>query len=221
MLAAMPVPPSGLGGRTVNLRPVVQALDALRRHPAPALLVVAVLAASLTLLGVWALAREQVELLERWYLDGVPADQGGGVEQAMSAQLVSLIHWGRSALTAFVLGGILALLVAVQVTTGVATMTRRADVRAMRAEGASRSEIRVSLLAQAATLGVAGALVAFAMLGIGTWLLMREPSRQAVFASLPMVGAGELWSLLPYLVVVGVAACGTGGLLAQRTLLPR
>ena len=48
----------------------------------------------------------------------------------------------------------------------------------MRVVGASRSEIRISLLAQAATLGVAGALVAFAMLGAGTWLLMREPSRR-------------------------------------------
>jgi cell division protein FtsX len=220
MLAVMPVPPSGLGGRTLNLRPVVQALGALRRHPAPALLVVAVLAASLTLLGVWALASQQVKLLEAWYVNGIPPDQGG-VEQAMSSQILSMLHWGRGALAAFVLGGVLALLVAVQVSTGVATMTRREDVRAMRVEGASRTEIRLSLLAQAAALGLAGALVAFGMLGTGTWLLMREPARQTVFASLPMIGAGELWALLPVLLVVGVAACAAGGLLAQRALLPR
>jgi cell division transport system permease protein len=155
-------------------------------------------------------------MLEDWYSSGLPL--GRGTEAAMAAKLLG---WGREALAAFVAAGILALLVAVQVAMGVTRMTRRDDVRELRVTGASRSAIRWSFLAQGAALGLAGALVAFVLVGLGTWLLMRRPAAEPAFDSLPMVGLSELLRVLPVLVVTGLAASGVGTLLGARDLLRR
>jgi cell division protein FtsX len=219
MLAPMRTPGSLNPARTLSAsRLVVEAGRGLRRHPLPTLLVVAVVAVSLTLVGASALASEQARLLDHWYRDRMPIDRPGA-DSMMTRQLLPLLAWGRNALGASLVAAAFAVALTVMVSMRVAALTRHDDVRAMRVVGASRADIRLSLLTQATATGLAGALLAFAVLRLGTWLVMRGPQRQAALDGLPMVGPSDLLAVLPILVVTGVAACWAGGLLAQRTLM--
>jgi cell division protein FtsX len=196
---------------------VVGACMDLRRHPRSTLAVVASVAASLVLLGAAALGSAQVGLVEHWYRDGLVAGQPGP-DSALARQLLPLLAWGRGALAAALAGGALALAVAVLLSMRVAAATRAQDVRALVGSGASRADVRVWLLAQATANGLAAALVAFVVLRLGTDLLLRSPRHEAALEGLRMIGAGELWAVLPLLVAAGVAACAAGCLLAQRAL---
>jgi cell division protein FtsX len=201
---------------SASSRPVVEAARGLRRHPLPTLLVVAVVAVSLVLVGVAALASEQARLLDLWYRESMPG--GSGVEDTMARQLLPLLAWGRNALWATVAAAAVAVALAVRVSMAVAAYTRRDDERTLRVLGASNAQMRLALLAQATAVGLAGALVAYLVLRLGTWLFMRAPQEQAALDGLRMVGQGELLAVLPLLVVVGVAACWAGGLLSRRAL---
>ena len=179
-------------------RPFPSALAAVRAHPASSALAVTVTATSLLAVGTFALALEQAAMLERWYRDHLPGPGRGG----LPADLLTLLGWGRLVLVIAAAGALLTLAVAGLVGMRMAAAPRRDEVRA--AEGAAGAElVRRSLLAQATLTGLAGAVLAAAMLAGGLRLALR---------------AGELLVVLAVMAVAGVLACSLGGLAAQRAL---
>jgi cell division protein FtsX len=183
------------------------AVVALRRHPAPTVLAVVVLATSLLALGTFVLALEQAAMLEGWYRARLP--QGG-----FAADLLPLLGWGRLALAVAAGGAVLALLLAGRIAMRVAAASRGDEVGA----AAGVAWVRRTLLAQATLTGLAGAALAAVVLVAGTWLVLRAPRPAAALEGMPLVGPGELLAVLPAMAVAGVLACGIGGLLAQRAL---
>jgi cell division protein FtsX len=189
--------------------PEAAAVAALRRHPAPTLLAVVVLATSLLAVGTFLLALEQAAMLEHWYRARLPARGRGGI----AADLLPLLGWGRLALAVAAGGAVLALVLAGRVGMRMAAATRGEEVRA-----ATGAWVRRTLLAQATLTGLAGAVLAAAVLVAGVWLVLRAPRQAAALEGMPLVGGAELLAILPAMAVAGVLACGIGGLLAQRAL---
>jgi cell division protein FtsX len=189
--------------------PFPSAVAALRRHPAPTVLAVVVLATSLLAVGTFVLALEQAAMLEGWYRAHLPARGQGGV----AADLLPLLGWGRLALAVAAGGAVLALVLAGRVGMRMAAATRGEEVKA-----AGAAWVRRTLLAQATLTGLAGAVLAAAVLVAGTWLVLRAPRQAAALEGMPLVGSGELLAVLPALALAGVLVCGIGGLLAQRAL---
>jgi cell division protein FtsX len=198
---------------TTHSRPLASALAAVRAHPASSALAVTVTATSLLAVGTFALALEQAAMLERWYRDHLPGPGRGG----LPADLLTLLGWGRLVLVIAAAGALLTVVVAGLVGMRMATDPRREEVRA--AEGAAGAgRVRRSLLAQAALTGLAGALLAAAVLAAGLRLALRAGELRAALAGMPVVGAGELLAVGAAMAVAGVLACGLGGLAAQRAL---
>jgi cell division protein FtsX len=198
--------------------PFPSAVAALRRHPAPTVLAVIVLATSLLAVGTFALALEQAAMLEAWYRARLPARhlvaQGG-----VAADLLPLLGWGRLALAVAAGGAILALVLAGRLGMRMTAATRGDEVRAAGAEPKGGAWVRRTLLAQATLTGLAGAGLAAAVLVAGVRLVLRAPRQAAALEGMPLIGGGELLAVLPAMAVAGVLACGIGGLLAQRALL--
>jgi cell division protein FtsX len=197
------------GARAPAGGPFPSAVAALRRHPAPTVLAVVVLATSLLAVGTFVLALEQAAMLEGWYRAHLPARGQGGV----AADLLPLLGWGRLALAVAAGGAVLALVLAGRVGMRMAAATRGEEVKA-----AGAPWVRRTLLAQATLTGLAGAALAAAVLVAGTSLVLRAPRQAAALEGMPLVGSGELLAVLPALAVAGVLVCGIGGLLAQRAL---
>ncbi|HKF00340.1 MAG TPA: hypothetical protein VKG45_15590 [Actinomycetes bacterium] len=193
---------------------VADACMDLYRHPRSTLAVVASVATGLVLLGAAALGSAQFGLVEHWYRESLAPDRPGP-DSALARQLLPLLAWGRGALAAALAAGALALAVAVLVSMRVAAAMPSGPPRE---PGASGAGLRTWLLAQATANGLAAALVAFALLRLGTDLVLRSPRHEAALAGLPLIGTGELWAALPLLAAAGVAACAAGCLLAQRAL---
>ena len=197
------------GARAPAGAPFPSAVAALRRHPAPTLLAVVVLATSLLAVGTFVLALEQAAMLEGWYRAHLPAGGRSGV----AADLLPLLGWGRHGKGQAAGGAVLALVLAGRVGMRMAAATRGEEVKA-----AGAAWVRRTLLAQATLTGLAGAVLAAAVLAAGTWLVLRAPRQAAALEGMPLVGSGELLAVLPALAVAGVLVCGIGGLLAQRAL---
>jgi cell division protein FtsX len=200
------------GARAPAGGPFPSAVAALRRHPAPTVLAVVVLATSLLAVGTFVLALEQAAMLEGWYRAHLPA-RGHGGQGGVAADLLPLLGWGRLALAVAAGGAVLALVLAGRVGMRMAAATRGEEVKA-----AGATWVRRTLLAQATLTGLAGAVLAAAVLVAGTWLVLRAPRQAAALEGMPLVGSGELLAVLPALAVAGVLVCGIGGLLAQRAL---
>ena len=193
-------------------RPFPSALAAVRAHPASSALAVTVTATSLLAVGTFALALEQAALLERWYRAHLP-----GPGRGLPADLLTLLGWGRLVLVVAAAGALLTLLVAGLVGMRMAADHRREEVRAAR--GAEHAgQVRRSLLAQATLTGLAGSVLAAAVLAGGLRLALRAGELRAALAGMPVVGAGELLAVGAVMAVAGVLACALGGLAAQRTL---